>query len=161
MSKQITVIRSTASVPAGKNYTLVELAYKTDDGKTKGMKIFGFGDQEAVASAFKDAAAGDVFDVEFEQNNKGYWQFRSAKNTGVKAVESAKGEKPATTVKGNWETTEERAARQVLIVRQSSLSSAVEFLVNAGGKAPTKETVVEVAKYFESYVFDKLPKDIE
>ena len=161
MIKQITVIRSTSSVPAGKNYTLVELAYKTDDGKTKGMKIFGFGEQEAVANVFKNAQAGEVYEVEFEQNSKGYWQFREAKNTGVKAVEGAKGEKPATPVKGNWETTEERAARQVLIVRQSSLSSAVDFLVNAGGKAPTKETIVEVAKYFEGYVFDKLSKDIE
>ena len=161
MSKQITVIRVSTSTPAGKNYELVELAYKTDDGKTKGMKIFGFGPQKAVADAFKTAQAGDVFDVEFEQSDRGYWQFREAKNTGVKAAESGKGEKPATPVKGNWETTEERAARQVLIVRQSSLSSAVDFLVNAGGKAPTKESIVEVAKYFEGYVFDKNPKEIE
>ena len=49
------------------------------------------------------------------------------------------------------ETKEERAARQVYIIRQSSLSTAVELL----GQGKSVDEVIKVAKQFETYVFDK------
>lgn len=56
--------------------------------------------------------------------------------------------------KSNYETSEERAKKQVYIVRQSSLSAATNLLALQGKKTATKEDVVTLAKYFESYVFD-------
>lgn len=162
MSK-ITVIRSVKTV-AEKGYPVVELAYKTDDGKTKGMKIFGFGEQKANAQVAGDAQQGDVLEAEFEQNAKGYWQFRSLKATGEKATTAGTGVSGSTPTegrssgstyaagqsKGNWETSEERAARQVMIVRQSSLSTAASL--RPKGSAAE---VISLAKEFEAFVMGK------
>ena len=60
--------------------------------------------------------------------------------------------KPSTSPKSTYETPEERAKRQVLIVRQSSLSSAIELL-KTDKKSPTVPEVLQVAKQFEAYVF--------
>ncbi len=165
MSKQITVIKA-AVVPQPKGYSVTEVSYKTDDGKTKGIKIFPFKEQAAVAKAFEGAQSGDVFDVEFEQNDKGFWQFRSAAKTGkTEVTEAVVGQKATTsgaTAKGgsNWETSEERAARQVMIVRQSSLSTAVAYLTSVEPKGSTRSPndVIDVARIFETYV---LQKDVE
>ena len=52
------------------------------------------------------------------------------------------------------------AERQVMIVRQSSISSAVELL--KGTKGASVEEVLKVAKQFEEFVLAKpAPKDIE
>ena len=62
--------------------------------------------------------------------------------------------KPATggrVTGSNYETKEERAQRQVYIIRQSSISSAVELL---GTGAKTAD-VIATAKEFEAYVFAK------
>jgi hypothetical protein len=62
--------------------------------------------------------------------------------------------------KSTYETPEERAARQVLIVRQSSISSAVEFAVAHKVKDP--QEVIAIAKQFEDYVFgnDKVKQEV-
>lgn len=155
MSK-ITVIRSTKSV-AEKGYPIVELAYKTEDGKTKGMKIFGFGNQKEVSEIAGAAQAGDVLEASFRQNQKGYWEFSDLKNTGTQVAQQ-KSDASDTysagkTPRGTWETSEERAQRQVMIVRQSSVSSAVALKPKG-----TPEEIIEVAKQFEAYVFGKETK---
>ena len=163
--KQITVIRALTS-KAPKGYPIVELAYKSDDGKTKGMKVLGFGPQKAITDILSSVETGAVLDVEFEQNDRGYWQFKSVKPTGKKEDVAVADAGNSSKAKSNWETTEERAARQVMIVRQSSLSSAVAFLAALEPKGITKtaDGVVDVAKTFEAYVFSKETKptgDIE
>jgi len=165
MSKQITVIRSTLS-KAPKGYPIIELAYKSDDGKTKGMKILGFGTQKAIVDTLTGLETGTVLDVEFEQNDRGYWQFRSVKSTGKKEDVAAAVDAPKAKSGSNWETTEERAARQVMIVRQSSLGHAVAYLTALEPKGLTKSPndVVDVARVFETYVLsqDKQPTgDVE
>lgn len=58
---------------------------------------------------------------------------------------------PNASPKSNYETPEERAQRQVYIIRQS----AVNYAVNAGSllKLKNKEEILSLAKFFESYVF--------
>jgi hypothetical protein len=153
MTQRITVLRSNQTKPEGKNYTVVELAYKTDDGKTKGMKIFGFGPQAENAKVAANAKSGDILEANFQQNAKGYWEFSSLKATG-ETSQVAQSATPTTGVTatasrsgGNWETSEERAKRQVMIVRQSSLSTAVALKPKA-----SVEEVIDVAKQFEAYV---------
>jgi hypothetical protein len=81
---------------------------------------------------------------------RGYWDWVSI--GGDNAVSETK---PASAASGtrvtgsNYETKEERAQRQILIVRQSSLSSAVELL----GPGKSVDDVINVAKQFEAYVF--------
>lgn len=147
MSK-ITVLKSTKTT-AEKGYPIVELAYKTEDGKTKGMKIFGFGQQKANADVAGSSKPGDVLEATFQQNQKGFWEFKTLSATGASETVAVSADKP--TAKGNWETSDERAARQVLIVRQSSLSTAVSFAEVSKTK-PSVEEVIEIAKKFEAYV---------
>jgi hypothetical protein len=154
MSK-ITVLKSTKTM-AEKGYPIVELAYKTEDGKTKGMKIFGFGQQKANADVAGSAKSGDVLEATFQQNQKGFWEFKSLAATGEtsNAVSSGTGGTTSGstgTSRTSWETAEERAARQILIVRQSSLSTAVSFAEVSKTK-PSVEEVIEIAKKFEAYV---------
>ncbi len=110
--------------------------------------------QREVFASLKDVNDGDVLDVEFEQNDKGYWQFKSVAK-GTKTSNGTDSAKMATstssTTRGNWETAEERAARQTMIVRQSSLSTAVQLLALRKDKAGASE-VIEVAKQFEAFV---------
>ena len=52
----------------------------------------------------------------------------------------------------NYETKEERAARQVLIVKQSSLSTAVSALAVGAKSTPSAADVIAYAKQLEQYV---------
>lgn len=135
-------------------YKMAEVAYKGGDGKVTSKKLMSFNHPE-VFKVFVDAKQGSVFTVESEKNDKGYWDWISA----VSGVQAASKASPTSTgnvsPKSTYETAEERANRQVLIVRQSSLSNAIEFLGLNQKKIPTPQEVVEVATFFESYVFGK------
>lgn len=150
MSKKITVLKVTET-KAAKGYPIVELAYKTEEGQTKSMKIFGFGDQKGIADVCREAKQGDVLEVEFEKNARGFWDFKSVLATGeVAATKSVSSDKPAKV--GTWETPEERAVRQVAIARQSSLERAIEFLVATKGKSFTLTDVTDVASVLVEFV---------
>lgn len=153
------------TVPTAKgSYQVIELAYKNKSfqDKLEGKKIMSFTNKE-VFSALKEASFGDVFNVSRVKNDKGFWDWTSVTNASGGAVSSnppsgvAPASSPSPAVKGNispkstYETTEERAARQILIVRQSSISSAVELAVANKSKDP--QEVIRIAKQFEGYVF--------
>ena len=157
---KITVIKSVVSTPEGKRYKICELGYRTDDGKIKGMRIFGFGEQKNNFDVASKAVAGDIMEAQFKTNEKGFWEFASLENTGVKEAMTNASVNNQTTVttpsRGNWETPEERAARQVMIVRQSSLSNAIAYLTAIGNKTFTEYDVIAVATTFETeYVLKK------
>ena len=65
-----------------------------------------------------------------------------------KANKYAESATPTRVTGSNYETKEERAARQVYIIRQSSLATAVDLL----GQGASTDTVIETAKVFEAYV---------
>jgi len=149
---QITVLKVEKEQQPGKNYSITSVSYKTTDGKVKGMKVFPFGPQAAVADAFDGAQSGDVYDANFEKNEKGFWQFAPSPS------KAAKGTTPTASpvAKGNWETSDERAARQVMIVKQSSLSNGVAFLAAKYPKGIPDEfrvgDLIDVARQLEEYV---------
>ena len=153
------------TIPTAKgSYQVIELAYKNKSfqDKLEGKQVMSFTNRE-VFSALKEASFGDVFNVSRVKNDKGFWDWTSVANAGGGAVSSnpSSGVVPASqaglTVKGNtspkstYETSEERAARQILIVRQSSISSAVELAV--ANKIKNPEEVIIIDKQFEAYVF--------
>lgn len=155
MSQRITVLKSAVVTQEGKKgpYKVVELGYKTEEGKVKGMRIMPFGSQKAVFDVAAQAEKGDVLNASFQQNDKGFWEFGSLEVTGEKVSEAqpASSTGGSTAKGGNWETKEERAARQVLIVRQSSASTAVAFVEATKLKASI-EDVIKLAKEIEAYV---------
>lgn len=54
-----------------------------------------------------------------------------------------------------YETPEERAKKQVYIVRQSSLSNALTALAIGAKTPPKPDEVIELARKYEDYVFGK------
>ena len=150
MSYKITVLKSEVTKNP-KGNSIAEIAYKTDDGKAKGMKVLDYA-QKDVFAVVKDAKPGDVLDADFEKNTKGFWVFKTVSNTGLKETVAVPATPNSPVTRGNWETSEERAARQVMIVRQSSISNAIASLeLNKQTKATTMD-IIEIAQEFEDYV---------
>lgn len=140
-------------------YRVANVAYKNLDGqdpsKPEGKKIMSFTNKD-VFKIVSESKQGDVLDVKSAKNDKGYWEWTEVgpqgKNAGVqetnkKYSEAAKGGR-------DFETTEERAKKQVYIVRQSSITAALDLVKINGTKAPVTEAdVIKSAKEFEKFVF--------
>ena len=161
--KVIAVEVANAKTKNGKDYQFLEVTYKniSFDNKTESKKIMPFGAKE-VFNALKAAESGDIFTLLREKDNDGYWQWVGISagdveldTTDVKAPAGVVGKAaPPQAAKSTFETPEERAIKQVYIVRQSSLANAIDLL-KTEKKVPTVDEVVSVAKQFEAYVFDQ------
>ena len=152
------------TIPTAKgSYQSAEVAYKnnTFQGKVEGKKVMSFG---ATAGAFKtlsQAQSGETYEVEVIKNDKGYNDWTSLTPAGLSAASASaapaasnsnKAPQGATPVRSTYETPEERAAKQVYIIRQSSLNNALSMLAVAS-KSPLKlEDVLDVASKMETYV---------
>ena len=135
-------------------YQMANVSYKTQEGKVEGKKIASFTFKE-VFKTLSQAQTGDQFEIESQKNDKGYWDWTFAKAAGKNTSPSSTSYSPVVRKGGDWETAEERAKKQVYIVRQSSISAAIALLDRNGVEAPmTEEDVIESAKKFEAYVFD-------
>lgn len=162
---QIEIVANPVStVPTAKgSYQVIDLAYKNKSfqDKLEGKKVMSFTNKDVFA-ALQKASFGDVFNVSRVKNDKGFWDWTAVSSdvlaTDVPATVSNSSSQVKTgtvTPKSNYETAEERAARQVLIVRQSSISSAVDLAV--ANKIKDPQEVITIAKTFEQYVFGKEP----
>jgi hypothetical protein len=139
---------NTHAAKNGRSYQSIEVTYKNDQGQVANKKLMSFSNP-SVFNHIKDLTKGATLNVSTTKDANGYWQW-----TGIGGDETAPTSetKPATggrVTGSNYETKEERAARQILIVRQSSLSSAVDLL----GPGKSVEDVIATAKQFEEYVF--------
>lgn len=154
-----------ATTKGGKPYQVVEVTYKnlSFQGKVESRKIMPFGDTAETAKTLRTATKGDLFEIKVVKNAAGYNDWVSATPAGEGAPEAAPapraaasgGFTPATQVaKSTYETPEERAKKQVLIVRQSSLSNAIDFLKISSSDNLVVDDVLKVARQFENYVFD-------
>lgn len=113
-----------------------------NDGKEFKRKLVSFSTGKLPYDALKAAKPGEKYDIKLEKDENGNWFWSE-----VIKVEGGMGPKDNTTGKsGNWETTEERARRQILIVRQSCLAQAIAF-----GNAEV-EDVIALAGKFEEWV---------
>lgn len=149
MAINIEVIR--VDVESKGKYQVATVAYKGPDGKVDAKKLVSFANK-AVYDLLKEAQSGDLFEVTSEKDTNGYWQWTSAtavgKNTGGSSAPAGK----VAQARSNFETPEERAARQVYIVRQSSVSNAIAFHTAVKDKV-TIDDVLKTAKAIEQYVF--------
>lgn len=148
----VTVTCSTVPTAKG-SYECLEVYHKKDGEAQKPKKVMSFVNKE-VFNTLKKASAGDVFTVTAEKDAKDYWQWtKVVSGAAPSSSSSSASSAPAGKVVGsNWETAEERAKKQVYIVRQSSISAAVALLADSKIKA-TPEDVIATAKKFEAYVF--------
>ena len=145
---------------AGKNKWQKATVTYTHNGQNRKQTVMSFSNPAVFAYVSKIQHPVAV-NVTVTKNAKGYDEWA--------AVEPATGEAPASPVKAagapsggkvvgsNWETPEERAKRQLMIVRQSSISNAIEYLsVTKGLKEDSDEAVkhvLAVAQEFVDFVY--------
>jgi len=160
---QVTVIdvaQETLSAKNGRTFQQLVVSYKNDKGMAQAKKLVSFANPDLFKAA-KSLTKDQIINVKTVKNDKtGYWDWVGLEG---EAVATSKESATPTRVTGsNYETKEERAARQVYIIRQSSLATAVDLL----GQGASTDTVIETAKVFETYVlgntgsFEDLPDDI-
>ena len=156
------VTTSIETKPTAKgSYQQMEVVYKnlSYQGKVESKKIMSFGAGATTFKTLATAEAGQQFEVTVVKNAQGYndWTSATASDGSVQAAPPpASTGKPSTTTpapRSNYETPEERAQRQVLIVRQSSLSSAVAMLTTGAKTPPKVEDVLALASRLEGFVF--------
>ncbi len=153
---------SKTTVPTAKgSYVQYEVAYKKD-GKLEGKNIFSFSAKE-VCKFLDTAESGATYVVTQEKNEKGYWDWKHIGAAGAdtpqptSTASTGAGTAARTTPKGDWETKEERALKQVLIVKQSSLAQAVSTLT-AGVKAPPDPAAVKaLAQEYTDWILARPP----
>lgn len=162
-------IIATAFVDKGK-FKEASITHKTDDGKVDNRRLVNFGEEKEVFKILTVSKRGDRFQITpqkilNEKDGKEYWRWVKA-DPFVAATESTGQVVPVSgkpAPRSTYETTEERAARQVYIVRQSSITAAINFLVAQNGgdvkKKFSAEEVLNLASTFETHVFkkDELP----
>jgi len=138
-------------------YQLCEVTYKSD-GQTKAKKLMSFGAGQGAYNTLKNAPAGSVWQVQSQKNDKGFWDWISV-SQGASAPATNGGNTVATPTssspRSTYETPEERANRQVLIVRQSSVSNSIEYFKLNPKRVPTVEEVLRTAEQIENYVFGR------
>jgi len=150
-----------------KNYNLLDVSYKNlEFNKVEGKKLVSFASPD-VYNALKDAKAGDEFDVtKGDKSAAGFVPWTRCVVAGEATLtedsRQVSGAAPASTAskstpRSTYETPEERAKKQVYIVRQSSIGAAIELLNLMGNKKASVEEVTSIAKQFEQYVFGNDP----
>lgn len=164
---------NTHTAKNGRSYQSMEVTFKNDAGDVKSKKLMSF----ANADVFKSAQTwekGTTVNVDAQKDDNGYWQWvgiLDGASAPVGEVKEASASvelntpKPApksTRVTGsNYETKDERAERQVMIIRQSSLANAVATLALDKDKGASPEDVMRLAKVYEEYVLGTKPASVE
>jgi hypothetical protein len=151
---RITVKTVIVGKPPGKKYNVAEVFYENDRGESKTWKLFDFSNP-AVYETLKNAKQGDAFDIVTGKNDKDFTEWRSATVAGAADAPAATpaGRTGSTQTRtSNYETADERAARQVLIVKQSSLAQAVAFVKQDAANDATVDTVLDIAQQFTNWV---------
>src|SRR5712664_2310729 len=112
------------------SYQQLEVAYKdlTNGGKVSAKKLMSF-TNKPVFEAMVTAKPTEIFDVTMEKGEK-YWDWVKVTKATASTAGSTSTKATASTVTpaGNsrgFETPEERAKKQIYIVRQSSVSAAI------------------------------------
>jgi len=137
------------------SYQQLEVTFKNlTFNKTESKKIMSFGANAGAFKVLAEAQSGQVYEVTVVKNAQGYNDWTSVvPSTGEATTASAPANKSAApAARSTYETPEERAQRQILIVRQSCLNVSCNTLA-VGAKSLKPEEVIAVAKQYENYVF--------
>lgn len=155
----IEVIQTKVETKPGKNnktYQQCEITYKRlDTGKIEAKKLMSF-TSPAIFSNASAASAGSQWEVVSEKEGE-YWQWKSFTAIAPGAAPSAKPAVGGTINKSSYETPEERAKKQVFIIKQSSLAQAIALLSVGAKSPPSTELVLQEAQKFTDWVMDTSP----
>ena len=133
----------------------VEVSYKNlENGKVAMKAVMSF---HGAFEVMKDAKEGQEYNVKAEKDKNDYWVWGSASEGIVGSVGKKIQPQASPAPRSTFETPEERARKQVYIVRQSSLATAVELFSVQGNTEANAQEVIEVADQFAKYVLDVSP----
>ena len=147
----------------GGTYPAWQLIFSAANGKVesivKHMNSLKF--TPGLRSSLEGLGVGDDVTVTFEK--KGAFNEVTAITKGVVDTPSISTPTGTTKVVGsNYETKEERAARQRLIVRQSSVTAAIGIMGLGAGEAGELNEVLDMADTITNWVFEVKPdKEVE
>lgn len=133
-----------------------------NNGEAREHKLVSF-KNPSVWKVLKEAKEGDTLEVEYSKNEGGFNEWTKAEvvehempsvSGGGTAVKGYTAPTTRVVQQRDYETKEERAARQALIVRQNALGNAVAALT-PGAKAPLKYAeVISLAEEFVDWIMD-------
>lgn len=159
---------------AGGQYDGWELVYRNqeDEMKVLAKPIQGLRFNPALAAALNGLAPGDEFTAFTEKNEGGFLEVKTlvkgfadgvasvGSNSSAVSSRGVVSSRGSATPKSTYETPEERAKKQVVIVRQGVLNAAIASFsgqeVEQGVDAPL---IIERARAFEKYVYENLNKE--
>lgn len=153
--KVINVAFQTKQTRAGKPYGVALVTFQDGEGKVSTFQVLDFKSKEAYRK-LKDLPANTNVVVSREKDGE-YWVWTDLSVTTdapTSTPSAGRAATPSPSPRSTYETPEERAARQRLIVRQSSLTAALAFTNNT--KAATSlDDILQVAETFTNWVFEK------
>lgn len=132
----------------------------TQNGKPRKQNVMSFKNPD-VFKKVQDLV-GQTVEVEVVKNEKGFDEWASvgvASSTPGSSGGTAQAPARAASNSGNWETKEERAYRQVLIVKQNALTNAVAALTPGAKAALSTEDVLKKAQEFSDWVLAQEAED--
>jgi hypothetical protein len=150
---------SVETIQKGRNSYQSASVVHTANGKNSTKKIMSF-TNPAVFNAVKDAAPGSMWDVDLKKEGE-YWNW-----VGIKALDGGNEAAPpkAGTVAtrpttSTYETPDERKVKQLYIIRQSSISNALDYMKLTSNDSAGVEDVLTIAQEFVDFVYGR-PEDI-
>jgi len=147
-----------ATKQAGGTYAAWRLIYTDSRGEVKNITkpVTGLKFNRALEGQLKSLNPGDEITIVQEKNDAGFLDIKSITKgqAGEVPTLSQNDKQPSSTPapspsNRNFETSEERAQKQVYIARQSSLERAVTLYPK---KSP--QEIIEVAEFFKDYIFN-------
>ena len=149
-------------------YKARDIAYNRE-GKKSTRTLMVFKGTEELFEVLVAAKRGDILEIELEKVEKGdqtFYNWISAtktenaggprgapdKDTGPPADKPRSSSPYKASTGRDFETHDERAAKQVYIIRQSSLANAIAFLEKKPEKLNTVANVLDVAQVFVDFV---------
>lgn len=146
----------------GGSYKGWELVYRASDNeiRTVAKPVTSLTYNANLKKQLGELKQGDEFTLTQEKNAAGFFDIKSIVKGIVEASTSATVTsngtgKASTPTTSNYETRDERNARQRLIVRQSSLTAAIAIAqAETGGKAK-RDVVLDLAEQLTDWVFEK------
>lgn len=159
MQFNITVLKSAITSKNGSNgkpVQTLELTYTNGtSGAIESKKLVIFYNK-VVCDALATAKMDDQYAITSEKEGD-YWVWKKAEQVvpgqEIPVNLPAKSLSGTSVTRSTYETPEERATKQVLIVRQSSLSKAVDLLTTGAKVPPSRELVFQEAQAFVDWVY--------
>ena len=145
----------------GRNkYDKAEVVYSFN-GQNRTQKLMSFSNP-AIFAQVRKMVSGETYDVEVVKNEAGFNQWAKIVAASNDAAPAVSGDKPTTgrTNVSTYETAEERKIKQMYIIKQSSISSAIDYHTAVNGKEFNQDDVLNTAQLFVDFVYGNQEADL-